>query len=791
MSRRTRPDADLIRFRTMNSQPPCPDRHTLEAYAAGKLDEYEASAKRSHFQHCPACRQFVEDLRNPPLSTVASPGPLGERWSDELTTAEAREEPAESSTEEIASLFSLKLLSPLQKPGAIGRLGAYEVQGLLGQGGMGIVLKAFDTALHRTVAIKVLSPKLATSQKAHRRFLREARAAAGINHPNVVTIHAVEEQASLPYLVMEYVPGLTLRERMKSPQPFDLPALVRIASQTAAGLAAAHEHGVIHRDIKPANIMLESGTGRVKITDFGLALVAMDVTEITSAEHVVGTPAYMSPEQAAGEQIDPRSDLFGLGCVIYALVAGKSPFHGVHALEIARKLADFVPSPLHEVDPRVPHSLSNLVCRLLEKSPNARYQTAAEVRDLLQQHLGPPGPWSSSVQPLGSMGSPAGGRTSRWKVLGIAAGLLLLLVAGILAFSPDLRSRFRGGEETAVLSARLLKVARNGQADCRTIREALARAGPGSTILVIDDATYWESVVVDNPDRWRGVTLEATRGAVIACREGPFAALIIKNTADVTIRGFGIHAAIDQHAVCVFGDVPGLTMERLRCRQPADSQWACIYFAEGARGKPGRPIRFRKSQIESGKFGLMVGNQVDGGAEQIEVEDNRFHGAGTHVIVKLPANDVFFRGNVLVDGKGIFWEPTAAAEHSKRLEITNNTFFRTDCWFNLAGNCAIEDAAICNNLLLEVSRIEVRGLTLAELAGVWSFRNNWWEEGGAVDPELARLVAQMHPSIGVLSRDREQAGFLRPPVGSPLLTGGAGGRWPAWVGALLPLEPGN
>jgi serine/threonine protein kinase len=763
----------------------------MEAYAAGKLDVNEAAAVRLHLPHCPACRRFLEDLLNSPQSTVASPGQLGGLCPDELTTAEAREEPGESSTEEIASLFSLKLLSPLQKPGAIGRLGAYEVQGLLGQGGMGIVLKAFDTALHRTVAIKVLSPKLATSQKAHRRFLREARAAAGINHPNVVTIHAVEEQASLPYLVMEYVPGLTLRERMKSPEPFELSALVQIASQTAAGLAAAHEHGVIHRDIKPANIMLESGTERVKITDFGLALVAMDVTEITSAEHVVGTPAYMSPEQAAGERLDPRSDLFGLGCVIYALVAGKSPFHGVHALEIARKLADFVPRPLHEVDPRVPHSLSNLVRRLLEKSPNARYQTAAEVRDLLQRHLGQPSQWGSSVQSLGNLGPHAGGSTSRWKVLGIAAGLLLLLVAGIVALSPELRSRLRGGGETAVLSARLLKVARNGEADCRTIREALSRAGPGSTILVIDDATYWESVVVDNPDRWRGVTLESTRGAVIACREGPFAALIIKNTADVTVRGFGIHAAINQHAVCVFGDVPGLTLDRLDFRQPADSQWACIYFAEGARGKPGRPISLRQSAIETGKFGLMVGNQDDGGAEHIEVTDNRFRGAGTHVIVKLPANGVLFRGNVLVDGKGIVLEPTAAAEQSKRLEIINNTFFRTDCWFNLAGNCAIEDAVLCNNLLLEVNRIEVRGLSLAELAGVWSFRNNWWEQGDGVDLELARLVAKMHPSISVLSRDRESAGFLRPPAGSPLLTSGAGGKWPALVGALLPPEPGN
>jgi tRNA A-37 threonylcarbamoyl transferase component Bud32 len=200
---------------------------------------------------------------------------------------------------------------------------AYEIYDVRGRGGMGIVLDAFDTVLHRRVAIKVLSPQLATSQTAHRRFLREARAAAGINHVNVVTVHAVDEQAGMPYLVMEYVAGRTLRERIRL-GPLDLVTMPRIGAQIAAGLAAAHEHGVIHRDIKPANVLLADGVERVKISDFSLALVLLDNTQASSAERPVGTPAYMSPEKVGGQRVDACSDLFNLGCVLYAMSTGKS-----------------------------------------------------------------------------------------------------------------------------------------------------------------------------------------------------------------------------------------------------------------------------------------------------------------------------------------------------------------------------------------------------------------------------------------------------------------------------------
>ena len=198
---------------------------------------------------------------------------------------------------------ALDFLQPSTKPGSLGRLGHYEVLEVLGQGGFGIVLKAFDEKLHRVVAIKVMAPHLAATSPARKRFLREARAAAAVRHENVVAIHAVEEQP-IPYLVMEYIAGQTLQQKLDRNGPLDVTEVLRIGQQIASGLAAAHAQGLIHRDIKPANILLENGVEqRVKITDFGLARAADDAS-LTQSGVIAGTPLYMAPEQAQGEAID-------------------------------------------------------------------------------------------------------------------------------------------------------------------------------------------------------------------------------------------------------------------------------------------------------------------------------------------------------------------------------------------------------------------------------------------------------------------------------------------------------
>ena len=245
-------------------------------------------------------------------------------------------------------------------------MGTYEVKGVLGRGGMGVVLKAFDPALHRNVAIKVLSASLATSGAARRRFLREARAAAAVAHEHVVAVHAVVESAGLPFLVMEYVPGRSLQDRLDKDGPLALSEILRIGMQTAAGLAAAHAQGLVHRDVKPANILLENGVERVRLTDFGLARAAADAG-VTQSGVVAGTPHYMAPEQARAEAIDHRADLFSLGSTLYAMCTGHPPFRADSAVAVLRRVSDDQPRPVREINPDVPDWLEAIIARLHAK----------------------------------------------------------------------------------------------------------------------------------------------------------------------------------------------------------------------------------------------------------------------------------------------------------------------------------------------------------------------------------------------------------------------------------------
>jgi serine/threonine protein kinase len=300
-----------------------------------------------------------------------------------------KEEPqAEATREEprFAGDLPLGFLSPTDKPGQLGRLERYEVLEEVGRGGMGVVLKAFDPSLHRVVAIKVLAPQLATSGVARKRFLREARAAAAVSHDHIVTIHAVDEANGLPYLVMQYVAGPSLQERLDKEGPLELGEILRIGMQTASGLAAAHAHGIVHRDIKPANVLLEEGVPRVKITDFGLAR-AMDDASLTQSGCVAGSPLYMAPEQARGEPLDPRADLFSLGSVLYTMCTGRPPFRAANTLAVLRRVSEDPPRPIRETNPEVPDWLAAVVEKLMAKDPAERYQSASEVVEALGQQL--------------------------------------------------------------------------------------------------------------------------------------------------------------------------------------------------------------------------------------------------------------------------------------------------------------------------------------------------------------------------------------------------------------------
>lgn len=280
----------------------------------------------------------------------------------------------------------LPFLTPSKNPEVLGQLGPYEVQSILGRGGFGVVLKAFDRRLHRVVAIKVLAPTFAEVGSARNRFIREARAAAAVKNEHVVAIYDVQENVEPTYLVMEYIDGISLQHKIDKKGSLELKEILRIGMQIAEGLAAAHKQGLVHRDIKPANILLENGVERVKITDFGLAR-AVDDAKLTQSGIVAGTPLYMSPEQAEGSQIDRRSDLFSLGTVLYAMCTGHPPFRAKSTIAVLKRVVEDTPRPIREINRDVPQWLCDVITKLHAKNPHERFASAKEVAELLERRL--------------------------------------------------------------------------------------------------------------------------------------------------------------------------------------------------------------------------------------------------------------------------------------------------------------------------------------------------------------------------------------------------------------------
>ncbi len=370
----------------MTSEISCVDATVLSDLLDDRLPADQQTELTAHLETCEKCRTVFDEL-------AAGSGWWGDLRRFVQPDQDADEFMCPTAMNTLKSPDSdpiheerLDFLGAPTGPGHIGRFGPYEVLGLLGRGGMGVVLKAFDPALHRLVAIKVLAPRLASSAMARQRFAREARAVAAIAHEHIVTIHSVDAWEGLPYLVMQYVSGRSLQERIDAEGPMGVKEVLRIAIQTASGLAAAHARGVIHRDIKPSNILLENGVERVKISDFGLARAADDAS-LTQSGFLAGTPQYMAPEQAKGEPIDPRADLFSLGSVLYAACTGRSPFRAETTMGVLRRVCDDTPRPIREVNPDLPDWLAAIINRLLAKNPADRYQTAEELADLLEPFL--------------------------------------------------------------------------------------------------------------------------------------------------------------------------------------------------------------------------------------------------------------------------------------------------------------------------------------------------------------------------------------------------------------------
>ncbi len=274
--------------------------------------------------------------------------------------------------------WSLPPPLPVLGPGA--NVEQYQIVKLLGRGGMGCVYEAWDERLRRKVALKVLLPQLACDEESLARFLREGRAVAAVAHENIVSVYDAGQDGVTAFLAMQYLQGVCLHRYMTAKGIPPLPAAVRIAREVAAGLEAAHAVGLLHRDIKPGNILLEAPKGRVKLLDFGLATpFAPGDTKLTQTGLVVGTPAYMSPEQARAWKADHRSDLFSLGVVLYQMCSGQLPFNGPDTMAILTALAMDAPVPVSRLNPKVPLRLELLIDRLLDKDPAGRPQSAGEL----------------------------------------------------------------------------------------------------------------------------------------------------------------------------------------------------------------------------------------------------------------------------------------------------------------------------------------------------------------------------------------------------------------------------
>lgn len=373
------------------------ERSNWDRLVEDDLPDGEANELTSHLEVCPSCREKFESLcadaswwkgSSTTLRLIETESGVFRKNKTEGSDFSL----AQSSGSDTASrakgspLVVISGLKPSSEPGALGELGEYTIREVIGYGGMGTVLKAWDKRLSRVVAIKVLHPHLAMSGAARVRFAREAQTVASISHPNVVPIHDVADDNSQPYIVMGFVSGGSLQDKLDRDGPLSLEESLRIGLQIAEGLEAAHSHGLVHRDIKPANILLEARWQRVLITDFGLAR-ALDDASITASGHLTGTPQYMSPEQSRGDKVDHRSDLFSLGSVLYAMLSGRPPFRAENAVAVMQKVYKEQATPVHEIQDRLPFWANQLIERLHTKAPNDRISTAVEASELLRSCL--------------------------------------------------------------------------------------------------------------------------------------------------------------------------------------------------------------------------------------------------------------------------------------------------------------------------------------------------------------------------------------------------------------------
>ncbi len=401
-----------------DSKQHCPDRDTLVDFMLGKLPVPELESCEMHLSGCAPCADTIRSLdQSDTMTELARDAFIGRSLSANKFHAAGPDASSQNSDDDIAVKdlvgkmreWALDSKTGLNSPaqtdndlddratevqhlissadgtvsadGSLGQLAHYRIQRLLGAGSTGVVYLATDVNLNRPVALKVLRPSLGAA--ARERFLAEARAAAAIDHANVVSIYHVGNEGKLAYIAMNWCEGETLEQRMSRIGSLPAEQVRELGVQVSQGLSAAHSLGLIHRDIKPANIWMHADSDRYTILDFGLVRTADEDPQLTCTGMIAGTPCYMSPEQSRGAKLDSRSDLFSLGCLLYQSLTGVLPFSSGNVLATLQSIQRDVPTEPCELDPSVPNDLSDLVMSLLEKSPGKRPSSAASVAGAL------------------------------------------------------------------------------------------------------------------------------------------------------------------------------------------------------------------------------------------------------------------------------------------------------------------------------------------------------------------------------------------------------------------------
>ncbi|MCA9213989.1 MAG: protein kinase, partial [Planctomycetales bacterium] len=422
-------------------------------------------ARENHLGECQSCQARLQKIVDyqPTMRPDETRIPLPETWNLGNVMDALRNDRNQTNDFDEVSILQ-QIVEPCDAPDVIGKIGDFVVHEPLGHGGMGIVARAWDPTLDRFVAIKILLPELAVKQAARERFIREAKAAAVVRHPNVVTVHSVEQAGNFPYFVMEFVRGKTLQQLVDADEKTDRDQIVQWMLDVTHGLAAAHRRGLIHRDIKPANVLIDAETNAAKLSDFGLVKAFDDDSGLTASGTIAGTPEFMSPEQVeANSPIDARSDLFSLGVLFYFGLSGKSPFRSDSVLATIRQVCDNHPPSVSEVTADVPAWLAKIVERLLNKNPKDRFQSADEVIEAITQ------------------GKSHGFQTSRF-TRRKAVGLSLIAVVAVIGIATTIPGFFSASSDGFTIEGK--------SPTYESLSEAVANASSGDVILVYGNKEY-------------------------------------------------------------------------------------------------------------------------------------------------------------------------------------------------------------------------------------------------------------------------------------------------------------